>query len=271
MTITKLFTTCLTLALAACGGGGDSSLPTPPVPKPNPQLNDSNLLDAAAVAYVGNAHNWADYAVLYDDLLSAYLVQVEDGTHECPKGGSVTLKREGQRWRYTVDNCQTQRLNIASGSFEIDASAQSATGQITVRFDKLRLLKLWANAPDLQYSGTYQHDLAAGGEPSQHIPEATLTVQSPVSTRQYTAISRTTGASRYRVQSSAFGVVMNVVIGAGYGDAFVASADDGTTISVSSVATGKQIELRSTPQSSPSAVKLYTSSEFRAAVQRAVP
>ncbi|MGM9516857.1 hypothetical protein ACS5PK_21610 [Roseateles sp. DB2] len=271
MMISKISTTCLALALVACGGGGDGSVPTPPVPKPNPQLNESNLLDAAAVAYVGNAHNWADYAVLYDDLISAYLVQVEDGTHDCPRGGSVTLKREGQRWNYAVNNCQTQRLSIASGSFEVDASAQSGAGQLTVRLDKLRLLKLWANAPDLQFSGIYQHDLAAGGEPSQHIPKASLTVQSPVSTRQYTAISRTTEASRYRVQSSAFGVVMNVVIGAGYGDAFVASADDGTTISVSSVATGKRIELRSSPQSSPSAVKLYTDSEFRAAVQRAAP
>ncbi len=271
MSKSKTSWACLALALAACGGGGDSGIPTPPVPNPNASLNENNLLQAAAVAYVGNAHNWADYAVLYDDLFASYAVQTSDGSYACARGGTVNLRRQGLRWSYTVSNCLTARLQVASGSFEVDASEQPATGQVTVRFDKLQLIKLWANAPELFFSGSYQHDLGAGGEPSQHIPKATLDVLSPISTRQYTAISRTTGASRYRVQSSAFPVVMNVVIGAGYGDAFVASADDGSTITVSSVATGKQIELRSSPQSSPLAVKLFTDGEFRAAVQRAVP
>ena len=272
LTMTRIsMAASLALALAACGGGGDSTVPTPPLPKPNPLLTEGNLLDAAAVAYVGNTHNWADYAVLYADLLGAFQTQLTDGSYPCAKGGSVTLQRQGMRWTYTVNGCQTVRMNSASGTYEIDASEQAAKGLVQVRFDKLRLITYYANAPELSYSGSYQHDLGAGGEPSQHIPQAVLTVVSPASIRQYTSISRTTGASRYRVQSTAFPVVMNVVVGAGYGDDFVASADDGTTLTVSTVATGKLIELRDSPQASPKASKLYTQTEFRAAVQRAIP
>ena len=172
LTLTRLSTAAgLTLALTACGGG-DSTVPTPPLPKPNPLMTESNLLNAAAVAYVGNGHNWADYAVLYADLFSAFQTQLKDGIYPCAKGGSVSLKRQDMHWTYTVNGCQTARMNIGAGTFEIDASEQAAKGLVQVRFDKLQLLGYYANAPELLYSGSYQHDLGAGGEPSQHIPQA---------------------------------------------------------------------------------------------------
>ncbi len=270
MTPHKLSMTCLVLALAACGGG-EGHLPTPPLPKPNALLNESNLLEAAAVAYVGNAMSWADYAVLYDDLFRGYQVQLVDGTYPCARGGSVSLKRQDQRWVYTVSNCLTARLNVGSGSFEVDASDAAAKGQIHVRMDRLKLLGLWANAPELYFSGHYLHDLAAGGEPSEHVPEATLTVQSPVSTREYTAIARTPATSHFRVKSSAFPVAMKVAIEAQYGGEYVASADDGTTISISLSGTYRSIALRTSPGASPLVTRLYTDAEFKAAVQRAVP
>lgn len=271
MTLHKRSTTCLALALVACGGGGEGLLPTSPLPKPNALLNEANLLEAAAVAYVGNAMSWADYAVLYDDLLRGYQVQLVDGTYPCARGGSVTLKRQDQRWSYTVSHCLTARLNVGSGSFEVDASDAAGKGQIQVHLDRLQLLGLWANAPELNFSGHYQHDLAAGGEPSAHVPQATLTVQSPVSTREYTAITRTPETSHFRVKSSVFPVAMKVAVEARYGGEYVASADDGTTISVSISGTNRSIALRASPEASPQVTRLYTEAEFKAAVQRAVP
>lgn len=150
------------LGLSACGGGAGVTLELTP-DREVKQLNIDNMVRAVAVAQMADQHSQVDVGqLLRANLLDLYKTQNVAGRYPCLQGGTVTLERSGATlWRYTVDGCNQGNLLAQSGSWQVDTSL-AATAGVRYQLNKLLLIKLYSDTPEISITGDLSFDIPSG-------------------------------------------------------------------------------------------------------------